>query len=184
MNQDRGWESFFRIGSDCKQELQFWRNNLRTHNGYAIKPHHPTTQIIFTDASEHSYGGYIFKRLGNIICQGRFTHQEQETSSTNRELLAIKTCLQSFSSQLQHEAVEVRTDNFNATTIIEKGSRKPHLHQIALHIFQICTQNDILLKTTWIPRELNQHADRLSKMTDTNDWSIDQETFNYICQNL
>ena len=146
---------------------------------------HQTTPPNHTNhIHEHSYGGYIFKRLGNIISQGRFTHQEQETSSTSRELIAIKTCLQSFSKHLQHEAVEVRTDNFNATKIIEKGSRKPHVHSIALDIFKICTQHDILLKTTWIPREQNQYADRLSKMTDTDDWSIDQETFNHICQQL
>ena len=176
------WDTFAPISESCHDDLIFWKNNINTHNGYAIKPLHPTSQIIFTDASEHSYGGYILQRLGNVICQSRFTEGEKATSSTNRELVAIKCCLESFADQIRHEAVEVRTDNQNAARIIEKGSKRPHLQQLAVQIFEICTQNDILLHPTWIPRELNKYADYLSKLTDTDDWSIDNETFAYVCQ--
>ena len=88
------WDTFAPISESCHDDLIFWKNNINTHNGYAIKPLHPTSQIIFTDASEHSYGGYILQRLGNVICQSRFTEGEKATSSTNRELVAIKCCLE------------------------------------------------------------------------------------------
>ena len=175
-------DSFSPISNDCYDELLFWKKNINARNGYAIKPHHPTSQIIFTDASEHSYGGYILQRLENVICQSRFDDDEKRTSSTNRELVAIKCCLQSFANQIRHEAVEIRTDNQNAVRIIQKGSKKEHLQNLAIQIFEICTQYDILLQPTWIPRELNKYADYLSKLTDRDDWSIDNETFAFLCQ--
>ena len=178
------WDSFFPISIDCYDELMFWKENISSRNGYSIKPHHPTSQIIFTDASEHSYGGFILQRLEDVICQSRFDEDEKRSSSTNRELLAIKCCLQSFANHIQHEAVEIRTDNQNAVRIIQKGSKKKHLHSLAIQIFEICTQYDILLKPTWIPREMNKYADYLSKLTDTDDWSIDNETFSFLCQEL
>ena len=170
------------ISEDCLHELLFWYNNIDINNGYSIKRHHTTSQILFSDASDHSYGGYILQRLGKPICQNRFTPDQIGTSSTNRELLAIRNCLQSFAHLIRHEAIEIRTDSQNAARIVQKGSRLTHLQDIAVEIFQICTQHDILLHPIWIPREQNQYADHLSKLTDTDDWSIDGETFSYLCQ--
>ena len=160
----------------------FWLKNIDSSNDYSIKRSHTTSQIMFSDASELAYGGYFLHRLGRTICQGRFTTEQVGTSSTNRELVAVKNCLQSFAHLLRHEAVEIRTDNLSAARIIQKGSRRPHLQDLALQIFRLCTQNDILLHPIWIPREQNQYADYLSKLTDTDDWSIDDETFSYLCQ--
>ena len=182
MERHHDWDSYSTISEECLGELIFWDKNIIANNGYAIKPHHPTAQIIFTDASDHSYGGYFLHRLEKVICQSRFTPGEKATSSTNRELLAIKCCLQSFAKHIRHEAVEVRTDNKNAVKIIQAGSKKKHLHEIAIRIFEICTRNDILLHPTWIPRERNQYADYLSKLADTDDWSMDDETYAYLCQ--
>ena len=182
IGQHCDWDSSSPISEECYSKLRFWDKNIIASNGYSIKPHHPTSQIIFTDASDHSYGGYFLHRLGKVVCQSRFTPDEKATSSTNRELLSIKRCLESFAEHMKHEAVEVRTDNKNAVRIIKSGSRKMHLQQLAVQIFELCTRNDILLHPTWIPRELNQYADYLSKLADTDDWSIDDETFAYLCQ--
>ena len=68
----------------------------------------------------------------------------------------------------------------SASRILEIGSSKPWLHKIAIDIFQLCVQNDIKLNPTWIPRELNKIADSYSKMNDTDDWSIDNTSFQKI----
>ena len=180
--QNPARDTITHISEDCLHELLFWYNNIDINNGYSIKRHHTTSQILFSDASDHSYGGYILQRLGKPICQNRFTPDQIGTSSTNRELLAIRNCLQSFAHLIRHEAIEIRTDSQNAARIVQKGSRLTHLQDIAVEIFQICTQHDILLHPIWIPREQNQYADHLSKLTDTDDWSIDGETFFYLCQ--
>ena len=37
-----------------------------------------------------------------------------------------------------------------------------------------------MLNPTWIPREDNPEADFYSKLRDTDDWSIDNSTFEYL----
>ena len=124
----------------------------------------------------------MLERLGEVVCHGKFQGEQCSKSSTERELLAIKYCMESFASLLRHEAVNVRTDNFAASRIIEIGSPKPHLHALASEIFEICVTHDIRILPTWIPREENQHADYFSKMVDTDDWTIDNKSYSIICQ--
>ena len=66
------------------------------------------------------------------------------------------------------------------TRIINSGSTKDHLQEIAIHIYNICIQNNIRLYPSWIPRDQNKKADAISKELDTDNWSIDNETFFYI----
>ena len=76
-------DSFSPISNDCYDELVFWKKNINARNGYAIKPHHPTSQIIFIDASEHSYGGYILQRLENVKVGSTMTKKEQAQPTGN-----------------------------------------------------------------------------------------------------
>ena len=55
---------------------------------------------------------------------------------------------------------------------------------VALKIFELCLKNDITLHSSWIPRELNVTADSISTFYDSDNWSIDNETFEYIQQNF
>ena len=176
----QSWFKNFTISTECKNELKFWFRNLSIGNGHTIKQQHTTSQILFTDASDKSYGSFILKRLEKRICFGNFSQFEKTQSSTARELLAIQYSLQSFAKYLTHQAVNVRTDNINAAKIIEVGSPKPHLQTIAISIFETCLKNDIKLSPTWIPREQNYVADSISKLKDTDDWSIDKNSFENI----
>ena len=42
-------------------------------NGYRIKPNHAITKIVFSDASNHSIGGFIIKKMGNVIAHDSLT---------------------------------------------------------------------------------------------------------------
>ena len=94
-----------------------------------------------------------------------------------RELLAVQYSLQSLTANLTHESVRIYLDNFPATRILTVGSAKAHLQEIAINIFKICLSYNIKLLPTWVPRELNAIADHYSKIRDTDDWSIDDKTF-------
>ena len=172
----------FLLSTKCIEEISFWNDSIDENNGYEIKHSTIISQIIFTDASSHSYGGYILQRLGKIICHGKFDSYQQATSSTERELLAIKYCLESFAQIIRHEEVNVRTDNQAASIIIEVGSSREHLQKVAVQIFELCVTHDIKLSATWIPRQKNQIADYYSKMTDSDDFSICHNTFRQICE--
>ena len=51
---------------------------------------------------------------------------------------------------------------------------------MALEIFSIRVKHDINVVPCWLPREENELADAISKYRDTDDWSIDNETFAHI----
>lgn len=93
INASPCWDKIFYPSEQCKEEIKFWANNIDMRNGFAIKPNHATSQIVFSDASNYQYDGFLLKRLGKIVCHGKFQEHEAWTSSTERELLAVKYCL-------------------------------------------------------------------------------------------
>jgi hypothetical protein len=174
------WYQHVTISEDAVSELKFWLDNIEHFNGHTFKPNITTSEIIFSDASDSGYGGFSFHRLEKLVCAGKFTAQESSRSSTYRELLAVKLVLQSYDTILRGQSIQINVDNYSASRIMIVGSRYPHLQQLAIDIFRHCLQNDIKLIPRWIPRNQNTEADALSRLVDTDDWGIDDETFNYI----
>ena len=178
------WDGRVSASQVASHEIQFWENNINQLNGSSIKQTHAVTKIVYSDASDSGYGGYIAQKLGSIVARGNFVPKEAQTSSTVRELLAVKYVLQSLTDHLKHEAVLWHTDNWNVSRILQVGSSKDHIQELALEIFHIRVRNDIKIIPCWVPREENVTADALSKFNDTDDWGIDLETFQYIQQQL
>ena len=135
---------------------------------------------MFTDASDEGYGGFVLKHLNKEICSAKFDKYEKGTSSTYKELLAVKHVLTSFGFILKNQSVQVNTDNSSACRILSIGSSKPHLQNLAIDDFNFCTRFNIKLIPQWIPREENYLADFYSRMNDTDNWSIDNESFDII----
>ena len=174
------WDNFIVTDREVKDELRFWVSNINEANGYHLKRHHAHTKVVYSDASEHGYGGYVVQNLGKIIAKGSFTAGEKASSSTHRELLAVEQVLTGLLTHLRHESVLWYTDNWNVSRILEVGSSKNDLQDLALNIFALCVQNDVKILPCWIPREENQEADEISKHRDTDDWAIDLESFHFI----
>ena len=90
MENRLSWYSAKELDDLTKSELHFWDKNLRASNGFRIKKGYETTKVVCSDASESGYGVIFCKRLGNVIAHGTFHAYEKHTSSTYRELLAVK----------------------------------------------------------------------------------------------
>ena len=75
---------------------------------------------------------------------------------------------------LEGENIKWFTDNTNVVSIVRKGSMKKNLQEIAIKIFEICLEYKIRLEIEWIPREMNDQADYLSRIVDFDDWGISQ----------
>ena len=118
------WFSPLILDDETLSELHFWNSNIDSFNGYTYKPKPVTTKLIFTDASDSGYGGFICTQLGKQICTGKFSANERGTSSTSRELLAVKYVLSSFSKLLTGQSITVHVDNFSASRILSVGSCK------------------------------------------------------------
>ena len=61
------------------------------------------------------------------------------------------------------------SDNQGACTIVDKGSPKLILNQVAIHFFVLALRNDITLCPQWIPRSENERADFIIKFFDKDD---------------
>ena len=55
--------------------------------------------------------------------------------------------------------------------------KKPLLQQEAIAIFNNSIRNQVRIEPEWIPREANQQADFISRIVDSDDWSLHPELF-------
>ena len=94
------WDSKFLLPPSVKEELIFWKDNVRCLNGRPIGRQFSSSRtIVYSDVSDVGAGGVIKGRDG-LICHLHWSHDEARRSSTWRELQAVHVCLSSFSKPL------------------------------------------------------------------------------------
>ena len=135
--------------------------------------------MAYSDSSSSVYGGYVVE-FGPSISHGHWSVEESTMSSTWRELRAVIAVMQAFAKKLKGHTVKWFTDNQNVVRIVQVGSRKPHLQDGAMCIFQTCMQFGIRLEMEWIPRSKNEVADYISRIVDLDDWQINSNIFSMI----
>ena len=166
-----------------KEELSFWAKNVDDLNKKCFLNEKPpqVLNIIESDASNSGLGCLLNEDEAKAL--RLFSEREREQHSTFRELKAVEYALESFLPKIRHSKVKILVDNQAAARIIDVGSMKSDIHQIAMSIFFICIKNGITLETQWIPRHLNEAADSASReaeMVDTDDWGISHQFFKII----
>ena len=124
------------MSSDLIEEVRFWFHHIRLLNGFSIRPNIQSNVSQHMDASRTGFEGHS-SPVNFDSAAGMFSAEEQLTSSTERELLAIYYVLMSYCKDLISKKVTVYSDNQEACRIISVGSRKPHLQKIAIDIFKI-----------------------------------------------
>ena len=174
------WSQLAYLTAPVLQELQFWNQNLDALNGFRIKPEFSATAVAYSDASDSGFGGYYQYNSEFFYSHGIWGEAEREQSSTYRELKAVQYVLSALIASFRHKKVRWFSDNQSACRIITVGSTKPHLQAIAISIFQQCCRNGIQLEATWLPRSENEKADALSRIIDTDDWSLNPAIFRLI----
>ena len=169
------------VSAAIRDELSFWLSNIDTLNGRAMSPKSSAVGVVYSDASDSGFGGY-FVQCGVDLVSGVWSEDQMHSSSTFREILAVKFVLLSLVSQLSGMTVKWFTDNQNVPRIISSGSSKGHLQSEALSIFNICCNYGISIEMEWIPRSQNDRADYLSRIFDADDWGLSPLSFHRIDQ--
>ena len=162
-------------------ELKFWFENIKRLNRKLLFRQEPPKLITFSDASSVACGAVLLS-CGNQLTHKMWNAEEKTMSSTWRELRAVHYALQSFLPILKCRSVHWFTDNKNVVSIINNGSMKTHLQELALDIFSLCLSNNISLFPEWVPMEYNTHADFVSKVIDYDDWQTTKGFFDKISQ--
>jgi len=169
-----------KLDARLRAELEFWascdRESLTTPIWRGATLAQISLHTLATDAGGESWGAVY----GSHCAHGYFRESLRATSSTFRELLAALYSLQSFSQLLRGQHVQLLTDNSAVPSILSHGSRKPHLHDLALEVFWLCNKFNIKLAISWIPRDQNTQADAMTRWNDTNDWKLNPSVFQYL----
>ncbi|CAH3174143.1 unnamed protein product, partial [Porites lobata] len=73
------WDSFISCSPRVINELQFWHNNVSQLNGRDL---FDKTQVfdsvVYSDASQLGYGGYVISDKQNLVCQGQWSLDEKK----------------------------------------------------------------------------------------------------------
>ena len=86
------------------------------------------------DASNQAYGGSV-SNSNTTKTYDMWSEQEQGHSPTFRELKVIHNVIESCAPLLAHSKVKLFSDNQEACTIVDKGSSKLILNQVAIDLF-------------------------------------------------
>ncbi|KAK3084685.1 hypothetical protein FSP39_017394 [Pinctada imbricata] len=180
------WTAPVIVTDDAQSELKFWLKNIESLNKIGCSFHvendiEVCDAKVYCDASGVGYGGYVTSDLCEFPDEehmyGSWDLSEQKESSTWREIESVNRVLKHSLPIIENKCTEVYTDNKNVETILNVGSRKPHIHKVSMEINNVCREHNIRLKPIWIPRSENSKADKLSRLNDCDDWGVQTWVF-------
>ena len=174
----KNWASDVQLSKQALRDLQFLVDLPIDQCDKAIwKP--TALNTVHTDASDTGWGAV----LNNMTpAQGFFKGPQAHQHITAKELRAVLNALDSFHQRLQKKSVlKVITDNMSVRAVLNKGvSASPHLMRIYRMILERCLKQGILLQAEYIPTHDNVHADALSRIDPSSDWSLPQHIFDEV----
>jgi hypothetical protein len=172
----QSWNSAICLSKESLDQIAFWKPNLRTANLKEFTSDLSCHAIVYSDASNTGYGGYMVENPSDIA-HGMWSNNESMKSSIWKELTAVKNMLFSINKFLHNKRIKWFTDNQNVVSIINKGSMKRELQDIAISILCNCLNNNISIDVEWIPRSKNDQAEFISRIVDYDDWGVSDEIF-------
>ena len=185
------WESECVPDKKVVAELKFWKENLRSLNGWTMRLAGDVSYCregcvsMFSDASDFQLAGAQIED-GEVSWDTRFKialrEEEKKTSSTYRELRGIEEGLRSQGEKLRGMTVRWGCDNWAAGKIVKWGSMKSDCHEIAVRIEEVCLGLQVKLETFWLSRDSREieMCDRWSKEVDTSDYWVSDGDFHWI----
>ena len=178
------WEGWLNLGQEVVRELQFWlRQDLVALAQPIWKPLHRVTGgdcDVYGDAGERGWGGCLCLPSGERLdARGYLSMWGRSQSSTWREAFACLQLLRTFGQRLAPGSRVVwYTDNQNlARSMTKGGSPVLVLHRLMVQVYEMVQQLRLDVAWEWIPRELNQWSDSLSKVFDKDDWRLHGRVF-------
>ena len=187
--QRYGWGATVVLDSRSVQELLFWKDNVAMLSGYAIRMKPGVVSIrqrwFVSDAGEYLAGGVEWSKAGRkegTEYQVHLTDQQQQGSSTERELVGMREGLKLFLEELEGSELRWTCDNKAVSVICRVGSMRPRLQDLAMDIWDMTKQYNIKLEMDWQPRdtEVVRFADQMSKDMDFSDFYICKEDFSVL----
>jgi len=168
-----------RVPSAALSELAWWQT-APWGAGAEIDLPHPTVRVA-TDASDVGWGALVYG--SNLQARGTFTVKEFAQPIMVRELLAVQLALESFGKDLRGRHIELLIDNQPAAfSLMSLSSRNAAARAVIARIWELLKSLRARGWVTWIPSEVNDKADALSRQYDRNDWQLKPSIFQQLCE--
>ena len=106
------------------------------------------------------------------IAREYFCEAEAVESSKLRELLGACRCLQYLVHMCEGRFVVLQMDAQNLLGIVNRGSSKLPINELARALFWFCLRHRITISVEWVPREGNAFADAIYKMLIPEVWML------------
>lgn len=180
VNRAKSWHSWVELDSLARFEVGWWMDNIREVAKYPISSSLSTTPVSYEVASDASGVGHYSYLVGSqrtVLSARGFSAQEQEESSTWRELTAFHDTWTNEEVLKQFAGTRVAhyTDSQAMAIIVRKGSRNPKLQPMVMRAVLALRSHGIDMEAGWRSREdgLIVHADRGSRDFHMDDISLD-----------
>ena len=165
------------VSEEAANELLFWQQLPQLRFVADIWPCTKGLAVrVATDASDMGWGGITLTGPREVAHE-YFTEEESRESSTFRELLGVRRCLQALVRRCEGRLVVLQVDAMNLLGVINRGSRRLALNELARDLFWFCLRHEITLSVEWVPREENSLADDISKLLIPDDWMLSKKYF-------
>lgn len=171
------WDAPAEWCEGVRYELKFWYLTAQHDGGLPFEeplwePHH----VVFTDASEDAFGGYIDKARSTPSVRMDLPSALHGSSSTRRELWGILQTLIGFTTHgglAEGDRVLFSTDSACSAFGVQRAASATHEnHELIRAIYECAAQAGVDVRVQWVPREENEKADGISKMGDAHGWGL------------
>jgi hypothetical protein len=155
---------------DTREELLFWReraSSLADVEYPFLDARNRTRYVVSTDASE-THGGIVVRLPGGD--RTTFTiplpRSWRGRSSGARELFVTAAALTYVGGRLTQPAViDVYTDSQVSVGALSGGARAPDMIRLCRRVLYLQEKFDFVVRPAWLPRELLEYEDALSRST-------------------
>jgi hypothetical protein len=148
------------------------------------------SEIWCGDASNVAVCAYSIDTGKDTYFIGKLLPAECQLSSGGRELLTVKKALEAHrlitGPWKQNTLLYWLTDSTNLVTFLTKGSTKPAIQVIVIEVLCLARSLNCILQPIHLLRDDPRIviADAGSKAPDSDDWSIDQDSFKWLEREL
>jgi len=200
-----GWSCQVELSEATIRELKLFSHVLGPRNGFPIRHHltdvrietflsQPVCKQNFIRQAQQHYDAIVISDASDfkVSCKWlegpsrdslsfSLSSTEQCYSSGERELLAMLKSLRHFHFSMQLKNINLiwATDSENLVSFIEKGSSKQRIHDKITDVYTLCHVMNCTIEPVHLLRvdERIQQVDHLSKVRDSDNWSIDDFSF-------